>query len=74
MKPEFRKGHFMLVLLLKQRFWRIMEGTVSDRAKFVPLKMEYVRSFLFGDVESSASVLFLDGCVPHFTITNITVF
>jgi hypothetical protein len=51
-----------------------MEGTESDRATFLPLDMEYVRSFLFGGVESSASVLFLDGCVPHFTITNITVF
>jgi hypothetical protein len=74
MKPEVCKGNLMLVLLLKQRFWRIMEGTESDRTKFVPLDMEYVRSFLFGDVKFLASILILDDCVPHFTITNITVF
>jgi hypothetical protein len=72
MKPDVHKGNLMLVLLLKQRFWRIMEGTDSDRAIFIPLDMEYVS--IFGDVESSASVLFLDDCVPHFTITNITDF
>lgn len=52
-----------------------MEGTESaDRAKFFPHAAEYVRSFVFDDVESSASVLFLDDCVPHFTIINLTGF
>jgi len=51
-----------------------MEGTESDGAKFVPLAMEYVRSFPFDDTQSSASVLFLGGCAPHFTITTLTGF
>jgi len=52
-----------------------MEGTESaDRAKFFPHAAEYVRSFVFDDVESSASVLFVDDCVLHFTITNLTGF
>ena len=52
----------------------IMESTESDRAKFVPFPLGYVRSFLFGDVESTASVLSIYVCVPNFTITNLTVF
>jgi hypothetical protein len=45
-----------------------MEGKASERVKFVPHALEYVRSFPFGDVDSSAYVLFFDGCAPHFAI------